>query len=43
MIENSVSAVSTFWRKPDYAFDPCNYGGYLIPPGDAYTKNLSLD
>jgi hypothetical protein len=42
MIENPVSTVSTYWRKPDYMFDPCHYGGYLIPPGDAYTKKTCL-
>lgn len=26
MIENPVSVVSTYWRKPDYTFDPWNYG-----------------
>jgi hypothetical protein len=38
MIENPVSTVSTYWRKPDYTFDPCEYGGYLETSGDAYTK-----
>lgn len=38
IIENPVSTISTYWRKPDYLFDPCDYGGYLNPPGDAYTK-----
>ena len=42
MIENPVSTVSTYWRKPDYTFDPCDYGGYLSPPGDAYTKKTCL-
>jgi len=23
-------------------FDPCDYGGYLMPPGDAYTKRTCL-
>jgi hypothetical protein len=23
-------------------FDPCDYGGYLTPPGDAYTKRTCL-
>jgi len=31
LIENPVSTVSTYWRKPDYTFDPCDYG-------DAYQK-----
>lgn len=37
MIENPVSTVSSYWRKPDYSFDPCDYG-------DPYTKkNMPLD
>lgn len=35
MIENPVSMVSTYWRKPDYMFDPCDYG-------DPYTKKTCL-
>jgi hypothetical protein len=42
LIENPVSTVSSYWRKPDYTFDPCDYGGYLDPPGDAYTKKTCL-
>lgn len=49
-IENPVSVISTEWRKRDFQFDPCDYGGYLpaddmhprwpdyIAPRDAYTK-----
>src|SRR6185369_16699417 len=42
MIENPVSTVSSYWRKPDFVFDPCDYGAYLIPPSDAYTKRTCL-
>jgi hypothetical protein len=42
LIENPVSTVSTYWRKPDYAFDPCDYGGYVTPATDAYTKRTCL-
>lgn len=42
LIENPVSTISTYWRKPDHIFDPCDYGGYLQPPGDAYTKKTCL-
>jgi len=42
MIENPVGRLSTWWRKPDHIFDPCDYGGYLSPPGDAYTKRTCL-
>lgn len=41
-LENPVGTLSTYWRKPDYRFDPCDYGGYLIPPGDHYTKRTCL-
>jgi hypothetical protein len=42
MIENPVGRLSSCWRKPDHAFDPCDYGGYLTPPGDVYTKRTCL-
>lgn len=42
MPENPISTLSTYWRKPDYKFDPCEYGGYLSPAGDAYTKKTCL-
>ena len=29
MIENPVSTISTYWRKPDHTFDPYEYGGYI--------------
>ena len=35
IIENPVSTVSTYWRKPDHMFDPCDYG-------DPYTKKTCL-
>lgn len=50
MVENPVGRLSTLWRKPDFIWNPCNYGGYLpendvhpewpyyIAPRDAYTK-----
>ena len=28
LIENPVSTISTYWRKPDFTFDPCDYAGY---------------
>lgn len=34
-IENPVSMISTFWRKPDFRFDPYEYGGYL-PENDIH-------
>jgi hypothetical protein len=48
--ENPRSVLSTMYRRPDFKFDPADYGGYLaeddvhptypeiIPPRDAYTK-----
>lgn len=53
MIENPVSRISSQWRKPDYMFNPCDFGGYLpeddtspypsvIPARDAYTKKTCL-
>ena len=33
-IENPVSVLATKWRKPDYAFHPYEYGGY-IPDSEA--------
>ena len=34
-LENPVSTISTYWRKPDHIFDPCDYG-------DPYTKKTCL-
>ena len=42
MLENPVGTLSSYWRKPDYIFNPCDYGGYLDPPSDAYTKKTCL-
>lgn len=33
--ENPVSVLSTQWRKPDFRFDPFEYGGYL-PEDDSH-------
>ena len=41
-LENPVSTLSTYWRKPDYTFNPCDYGGYIRGGGDAYTKKTCL-
>jgi hypothetical protein len=42
MFENPVSTLASYWRKPDHRFNPCDYGGYLMPSGDAYTKKTCL-
>ena len=53
-IENPVGALTRLWRKFDYIFNPCDFGGYLpkgdvhpmypenIPPRDAYRKKTCL-
>lgn len=41
-IENPAGVLSSHHAKPDFTFDPCDYGGYLTPPGDAYTKRTHL-
>lgn len=52
--ENPVSAISSIFRKPDYIFNPYEYGGYLpiddvhplypeyFPPRDAYGKKTCI-
>lgn len=52
--ENPVSVISTMWRKPNFSFDPAEYGGYLpyddvhpiypdiYPPRDAYNKHTCI-
>lgn len=45
MIENPVSTFSSYWRKPDYTFDPCEYARYLPEEeqaSEAYTKKTCL-
>jgi hypothetical protein len=41
-IENPVGVLSSHHRKPDHVFDPCDFGGYLEPAGDTYTKKTCL-
>lgn len=52
--ENPVSVISTQYRRPDFKFNPCDYGGYLpevdehplypgiYPPRDAYNKGTCI-
>jgi len=40
LIENPVSTISTYWRKPDHTFHPWHYCG--LCPDDAYTKKTCL-
>lgn len=42
LIENPSGALSTHWRKPDYAFDPADFGGYDGGENDNYTKLTNL-
>jgi hypothetical protein len=41
MIENPVSTLSSYWRKPDFLFDPCDYAR-LAGEHEAYTKRTCL-
>ena len=40
MIENPVSTISTYWRKPDHGFHPHHYTAF--EPDDNYTKQTCL-
>lgn len=40
MLENPVSTVSTYWRKPDHIFQPYDFTGFC--PHDNYTKKTCL-
>ena len=42
MIENPVSTISTYWRKPDHIFHPWQYSGYPGGGDDWYTKKTCL-
>lgn len=42
MLENPVSTISTYWRKPDYTFHPYEFGGYHGGADDGYTKKTCL-
>ncbi|WAP69057.1 hypothetical protein [Jiella pelagia] len=39
-IENPVSTLATYWRKPDYKFHPHHYTGYAA--NDNYTKQTCV-
>jgi len=40
LIENPVSTISTYWRKPDHTFQPWEYAG--LEPEDNYNKRTCL-
>lgn len=39
-IENPVGTLSTYWRKPDYTFNPYDFTAFEL--GDNYTKKTCL-
>ncbi len=41
-IENPVSTISSYWRRPDHSFDPCDYAGYPGGEHDLYTKKTCI-
>jgi len=40
MIENPVSTISSYWRKPDHTFHPYEFTGF--EPAENYTKKTCL-
>jgi len=40
LIENPVSTISTYWRKPDHVFNPYDYAGWCAD--DNYKKRTCL-
>lgn len=40
MLENPVSTISTYWRKPDQTFNPHDFTGFEL--GDNYNKKTCL-
>lgn len=42
LIENPTGQIPHHWRKYDDKFHPGEFGGWLNPPGDAYTKETCL-
>lgn len=42
MIENPVGRLVNFIGKPSFIFNPCDFGGYLEPASDQYTKKTCL-
>ena len=41
-IENPVSTISSYWRKPDHTFNPNDYAGYEGGGNDLYTKKTCI-
>lgn len=43
LLENPIGTLSTYWRQPDFKFDPCDFAGYLEQPeSEAYTKKTCI-
>lgn len=42
VFENPVGTLIRWWGPPRVYFNPCDFGGYLSPPGDRYTKKTGL-
>lgn len=42
LLENPVGRLTHYLGTPSYVFSPHEYGGYLLPAGDAYTKRTCL-
>lgn len=42
VVENPIGRISGLYHAPSHTFDPCDFGGYLEPPGDTYTKRTCL-
>lgn len=42
MIENPVSTLGSYWRKPDFTFHPFEFGGWPGGANDDYGKRTCL-
>lgn len=42
MLENPNGTLATYWRQPDFRFDPYEFAGYLPDAEDCYTKRTCL-
>lgn len=42
MLENPIGSLSSYWREPDWKFDPYEYAGYPGGENDTYTKRTCL-
>ena len=42
MIENPVSTLGSYWRKPDFTFHPFEFGGWPSGANDDYEKRTCL-